>query len=68
MCDAVDLKRAATRFDVAVLLAQIFAAEMKGPRDRPQERPRGAFGQEYPQVVSSSASSAAVSGPLKVCS
>ena len=40
---------------------------MKGPKDRPQDRPKGAFGQEYPQHVSSEASSPAVLGPLKVC-
>ena len=45
---------------------QIFAAEMKGPRDRPPEKPRGAFGQELPQALSASAASAAIKGPLKV--
>ena len=45
---------------------QIFAAEMKGPRDRPPEKPRGAFGQELPQALSASAASTAVTGPLKV--
>ena len=45
---------------------QMFAAEMKGPRDRPPEKPRGAFGQELPQALSASAASAAVTGPLKV--
>ncbi len=46
---------------------QLFAAEMRGPKDRPQERPKGAFGQEYPQARSSAAGSAPVAGPLKVC-
>ena len=46
---------------------QVFAAEMTEPRDRPRERPKGAFGQEYPQARSSAASSPAVAGPLKVC-
>ena len=46
---------------------QVFAAEMRGPKDRPQERPKGAFGQEYPQARSSAAGSAAVAGPFKVC-
>ncbi|CAL5224064.1 g6689 [Coccomyxa viridis] len=45
---------------------QVFAAEMTEPRDRPRERPKGAFGQEYPQARSSAASNPAVAGPLKL--
>ncbi len=54
------------RCNIHITAVQIFAAEMKGPKDRPQDRPKGAFGQEYPQHVSSEASSPAVTGPLKV--
>ena len=49
------------------LAVQVFAAEMRGPSDRPQERPKGAFGQEYPQAWPSAASSSAVAGSPQVC-
>ena len=49
-----------------LLRAQLFAAEVKGPRDGAEERPRGAFGQELPRGVPSTPGSAAVTGPLKV--
>jgi hypothetical protein len=46
--------------------AQFFAAEVKGPRDGAEERPRGAFGQELPRPLPSAADSAAVAGALQV--
>lgn len=47
-------------------LWQVFAAEKKIDRDRPQERPRGAFGQDLPHSLTSPPASSAVTGPLKV--
>ncbi|CAL8465768.1 g5304 [Coccomyxa elongata] len=44
----------------------VFAAEKKSDRDRPQERPRGAFGQDLPHPLTSPPASSAVTGPLKV--
>lgn len=51
---------------LVLFTAQVFAAEKKSDRDRPAERPRGAFGQELPHPITSLPASSAVAGPLKV--
>jgi hypothetical protein len=51
---------------LVLFTAQVFAAEKKSDRDRPAERPRGAFGQELPHPITSPSASSAVAGPLKV--